>query len=251
MPQIKVMTVNLRFGLADDGKHSWIHRKNVYPALFRTIDPDFIGVQEANDFQVEFLSKILKGYRFIGKRETSNKSWQHNIIFYKNQWVCRENKLYFLSETPLKESKLDESKWPRQCTIGLFENGKNRLIHANTHFDFKSSVQEKSASFVLDFLKDFPENLPTVITGDFNTSPDSHTYTLFMEHGFRDLFEKDHSSTFHGFTGKDLGGHIDWILYRGDLHGIEKKIIRDSFEGVYPSDHYPVVTAFSFGTWKN
>lgn len=241
-----VMTMNLRFGLADDGENAWEKRKIAYPELFRRIQPDFLGLQESNNFQTTFLADILKGYSFIGICDPSPDFWQNNIIFYHSDWKCLENKHYFLSDTPRVKSKFTESKWPRQCTIGLFENNGRRVIHANTHFDFKSSVQEKSAGLVLEFLKEFPENTPTIITGDFNASPNSNTYDIFLNHGFNDLFENLHTSTFHGFTGKDLGDHIDWILYRGHLKGVKNQIIRDSFSGYYPSDHYPVVSEFTF-----
>lgn len=246
--QLTVMTLNLRFGLADDGENSWKNRKDAYPELFDRIQPDFVGFQESNNFQTDYLHDILHTYRYIGMCDPSPDFWQNNIIFYRPPWVCLRKKHYFLSDTPEVKSKFSESKWPRQCTIGLFKHELKdySLIHVNTHFDFKSSVQEKSACRILDFLKDFPDNTPTIITGDFNTSPESLTYQNFMDHGFRDLFENDHSSTFHGFTGNALGEHIDWILYRGEITGVNHYLIRDSFSGFFPSDHYPVVSVFEF-----
>ncbi|MBU1172107.1 MAG: endonuclease/exonuclease/phosphatase family protein [Proteobacteria bacterium] len=243
---ITVMTLNLRFGLADDGKNSWEHRKVAYPKLFMQIRPDFIGVQEANNFQTDYLATVLDDYQYIGRREPSPDFWQNNIIFYKKPWVCRKSQHYFLSDTPHIQSQFPDSRWPRQCTIGLFEKKDRSLIHVNTHFDFKASVQMKSAALILDFLKDFHEKTDTIITGDFNTTPESDTYKLFIKSGFNDLFKNKHSSTFHGFTGKNLGGHIDWILFKGNLKGMDQSIIRESFVGIYPSDHYPVLSVFEF-----
>lgn len=243
---ITVMTLNLRFGLADDGENSWEHRKRAYPEMFSKIRPDFIGVQEANNFQTDFLAEILSDYHFIGKRDPSPDFWQNNIIFYRSPWTCLKNKHFFLSDTPHMKSQFPDSTWPRQCTMGLFKNNDHTLIHANTHFDFKSSVQEQSAALILDLLNEFSENTATIITGDFNTTPSSATYKLFQDSGFRDLFSHEHSSTFHGFTGKDVGGHIDWILYKGHLKGIKHTIIREPFLGIYPSDHYPVLSVFEF-----
>ena len=50
------LTLNLRFGLADDGADSWDHRKKALPVLFKKYHPDFIGLQEANDFQIDYLT---------------------------------------------------------------------------------------------------------------------------------------------------------------------------------------------------
>lgn len=245
-----VMTMNLRFGLAEDGENSWMNRKKAYPDLFTIHEPDFIGFQEANDFQTAYLCGVLKDHRHIGERENLKdppvRSWQDNLIFYRRPWTCVTHRHYFLSDTPDIESKFPESQWPRQCIIGHFRNNGRSLVHVNTHFDFAAKVQEQSACVVLEFLKEFPADAPVLITGDFNTSPCSRTYDLFREKGFRDLFENHHSSTFHGFTGKDLGGHIDWILFKGPIEGVEHRIIQNPFNGIYPSDHYPVKAVFRF-----
>lgn len=247
---ITVMTMNLRFGLAEDGENCWANRKKAYPVLFKTHDPDFIGVQEANDFQTDQLADILVNHSHIGERTSSEVrlpvTWQDNLIFYKKPWTCLSHKHYFLSDTPAIHSQFQGSQWPRQCVIGHFEKSGHSLIHVNTHFDFASSVQEKSAELIIHLLKDYPADIPTIITGDFNTSPDSETYALFMKNGFIDLFENHHSSTFHGFTGHDLGGHIDWILFKGRLKGVDHQIVQEPFEGIYPSDHYPVIAVFEF-----
>lgn len=39
---------------------------------------------------------------------------------------------------------------------------------------------------------------------------------------------------------------IDWILYRGDLHVEYAQIVERSFDGVYPSDHFPLIAEFSW-----
>ena len=78
------LSLNLRFGLADDGPNSWRYRKRVYPALLEKQNADFIGFQEANDFQIEYLDRILANYNYIGKRSPAPSFWQNNVIFYKN-----------------------------------------------------------------------------------------------------------------------------------------------------------------------
>ncbi len=244
-----VMTFNLRFGLADDGPNCWENRKRVYPPLFEAYQPDFIGFQEVNNFQADFLCRLLDGYDFIGRRESSSRSWQNNLIFYRKQWTCRAARHLFLSSTPRVESRLDGSRWPRQCTLGLFEQGKMTVVMANTHFDFSEAVQVRSAGLVVDFLSKFsPESstdLPTVVTGDFNSLPGGGAHRAFVDNGFEDAFENAHTYTFHGFTGRDRGGHIDWILFRGGITPLNRKIVRERFSGLFPSDHFPVLVEFT------
>ncbi|WP_300672472.1 endonuclease/exonuclease/phosphatase family protein [Desulfoluna sp.] len=239
-----VMSINLRFGLADDGKNAWEHRREAYGPLFETTQPDFIGMQEANNFQTRYLAQLLRDYRFIGVRNPSPSTWQNNLIFYQKEWTCLRHAHCFLSDTPHEESLLPGSKWPRQCVIGEFTRGAERIICVTTHFDFDAEVQKQSADLLLEFLKDFPGDLPMIITGDFNAPPESLAHQVLESGGFKDSFDGEYSSTFHGFTGTDLGKHIDWILYKGGLKVKDAEVIKHPFGGVYPSDHFPVLCRF-------
>lgn len=245
-----VMTMNLRFGLARDGENRWSNRKHLMAAILQKYPNDFLGVQEANHFQVEFLLQTLPDYKAIGWHNKSIGWWQSNLIVFHKSWHCLEQRHYFLSDTPGVTSKLSGSKWPRQCVIGLFQKEEKKIIVVNTHFDFKPAVQEKSAKLVMDFLFEFPSDLPVAITGDFNSNPGSLAHTLFKTHNFEEVFEgisKDNPiSTFHGFTGGPTGKHIDWILYRGGLNPLFSQVIKDTFSGQFPSDHYPVQAGFEW-----
>ena len=243
------MTLNLRFGLAEDGPNDWVHRKAGYPHLFRAHSPDFIGMQEVNPFQLLFLDGLLADYDFIGRREDAPPGWQDNPIFYRKGWRCVFRHRFFLSHTPDVPSRLSGSKWPRQCVMGIFERGGKTLAVVNTHMDFAADVQEESAHIILRMLREKGIRPPTILLGDFNAQPHSPGYRVFTapdscDPPFRDVFEDDYSFTFHDFTGEDSGGHIDWMLYRGGIEAVEKKIIRERFEGLYPSDHFPVMASF-------
>lgn len=239
-----VITANLRFGLAEDGDNAWPNREPLFSEILRRYPSTFLGIQESNHFQTHFLAKQLASHDFIGWHNPSKERWQSNLIFYHRSWTCLAHRHHFLSDTPDVESKLADSKWPRQCVIGLFKQASRRLIVANTHFDFNEDVQEKSALLVIQFLSSFPGDCPVIITGDFNSAPGGRPHGIFMENGFYDVFDNQHSTTFHKFRGEDTREHIDWILYRGDIKPVRKKIITDSFSGRYPSDHYPVMAAF-------
>ena len=222
-----VMTLNLRFGLADDGDNSWQNRKHLWPGLFARYPTGFLGIQESNHFQTKFLIQNLPNHHFIGWHNPLKERWQSNLIFYHKNWKCLKNRHYFLSATPDVESKMPGSKWPRQCVIRLFQNASRRIIIANIHFDFEESVQKKSAAFVIRFLSEFPKDCPVIITGDFNSNPGSKVHSIFQTNGFSEVFYNHHSTTFHKFTGESTLEHIDWILYRGNIKVIRKKIIKD------------------------
>jgi endonuclease/exonuclease/phosphatase family metal-dependent hydrolase len=250
---ISVLTLNLRFGLANDGPNSWQYRKKVFPYLFEKYRPDFIGFQEANDFQTNFLNEMLTEYDFIGKRSPSPSFWQDIIVFYKKTWTCVYREHFFLSPTPNIPSRFRKSIWPRQCTMGMFKNGNNMIICVNTHLDFDPSVQTTSAKLIMDRLQRFPSDVPVIMVGDFNTTPFSPCYKIFTGHGqktetqkcyFKNAFKKPYPGTHHGFTGNINGDYIDWILYRGKIVKQDCRVIKNRIDGLYPSDHFPVYATF-------
>ena len=250
-----VLTLNLRFGLADDGPNNWQFRKKCFPSLLKKYHADFIGFQEANDFQIDFLNDILVKYDFIGKRDPSPSFWQSNIIFYKQPWTCIYYEHFYLSHTPVTPSRFRNSLWPRQCTMGMFKNDNRMLICVNTHFDFDVSVQIESAKLILERLSQLPADVPVILMGDFNAIPFSPCYKIFIGQSqkskttadfFKNAFKQPYPGTHHGFTGDITGDHIDWILYRGKIIKKDCMIIQDRINGLYPSDHFPLYATFEW-----
>jgi endonuclease/exonuclease/phosphatase family metal-dependent hydrolase len=252
--KISVMTLNLRFGLAQDGKNSWEYRKSIFPELLNRYKVDFLALQEVNNFQSDFISKILSQHRVIGIRKPAPVFWQNNVIFYHHSWECRFCDHFFLSSTPDIPSRLPESIWPRQCTMGLFEKLNQRMICINTHFDFGREVQLHSAKLIMERLSQQPVEIPAILMGDFNADPSCQCYKIFTgtnKHQrnqsagyFKPVFDEPYPGTHHGFTGETDGDHIDWILFRGNLMVQACKVIRDKFAGRYPSDHFPLFAVF-------
>ena len=250
-----VLTLNLRFGLADDGPNNWRYRKKGFQPFLEKYHTDFIGFQEANDFQIDFLDNLLTEYDYIGKRSPSPAFWQNNVIFYQKKWHCIHYEHFFLSPTPSVPSRYRKSIWPRQCTIGMFKTDRRQVICINTHLDFDVSVQVKSAHLILDRLSHLPDDVPVILMGDFNTGPFSPCYNIFMGHDdtssvnagdFKDAFKKPFTGTHHGFTGNTEGDHIDWILFRGNITLRNSRVILDTFKNIYISDHFSLRAEFSW-----
>lgn len=244
-----VMTFNIRFGLAPDFNNPWEKRKESVIKIITEKDPDFIGIQEVNDFQLKYLTDNLKDYNVTGLYRKNDPNWQEIPIFYKKDWENILSEHFFLSDTPYKESKFNDSQWPRQAVTGLFAKKGEIVSVTNTHFDFKDNVQVKSADLIRHKLSCINSKIPKVLCGDFNADPTGKCYHQFIFKNppdFKDPFETAQSATFHGFTGVPNTGRIDWILYSGDLHPVSGKIIEYCENGRYPSDHFPVFVNFSF-----
>jgi len=252
--RLSVMTFNLRFGLADDGANGWEFRRRSVGALLRNFQADFMGFQEVNHFQADFLQTLLSAHRLIGQRQQAPPFWQNNLIFYHRAWRCVHREHFFLSATPGIPSRFPDSRWPRQCTLGVFQSGSRRLACINTHFDFEDDIQVRSARIILQRLAQLPASQASLLLGDFNADPSRPCYRVFTGGGpetgteggpaFRNVCSPPFPATFHGFKGGRSGRHIDWILYHGGLAPETCRVIEDRFEGRYPSDHYPLRAVF-------
>jgi endonuclease/exonuclease/phosphatase family metal-dependent hydrolase len=254
MEEVSVLSLNLRFGLADDGPNGWEYRKESVASLFRREQPHFIATQEANHFQSDFLVHNLPDYRHIGRRHPAPGFWQDNILFYRKPIVCKEQLHFFLSETPFVPSRSFGSKFPRQGTLGLFHVNNRPIICIDTHLDFEAPAQMGAAKVIKAQLVSFPRDIPLILAGDFNATPDSKCYQWLTgkevdgERGLnlKETFQKPYPSTYHGFTGRPTQGHIDWILYRGPLHLKAYQVLKEPLDGAYPSDHFAVKAIFAF-----
>ena len=249
---IHVLSLNLRFGLADDGPNRWEQRRAALAPLLSAWPCDFYGFQEANDFQIEFLAELLPDYGLIGRRFPAPPFWQNNILFFHRRWQNLASEHFFLSPTPDLPSRFRQSRWPRQCTLGIFRQGQRHLICVNTHFDFKTSIQTRSAELICQRLMGQASTWPAILMGDFNAGPQSPCYRVFTTipsaggPGFRNTQQPPYSGTHHGFSGKSQDEPIDWILYRGDLAASGAGVIQNRFAGYYPSDHFPLHAELAF-----
>jgi endonuclease/exonuclease/phosphatase family metal-dependent hydrolase len=256
---VSVLSMNLRFGLAEDGANGWRFRRHCLPDLFARHRADVIALQEVNDFQAQEIRSLLTDFDVIGWRRPAPRFWQSNLLFYHRRWRCRRRDHFYLSATPQLPSRFADSRWPRQCTLGLFSRSRQRLICISTHFDFDAGVQVRSARLILHRLDREDPDVPVLLMGDFNATAGAPCHRVFTEEGFsgadgarkwrtafRDAFADNRSGTFHGFSGRSDGRAIDWILYRGGVHLLASRVIRTPFRGRYPSDHFPLSATFAF-----
>ena len=249
--RLATLSFNLRFGLARDGANKWSLRRKAVGDLLAAYPADFMVFQEVNAFQAHALAGDLPNHGCIGLRRPAPEFWQNNLIFYHHRWRCLRHRHFFLRPTPGIPSRFRESRWPRQCTLGVFTCRSHEIVCVNTHLDFKSSVQVAGARMIRKAVDREGPGLPALLMGDFNTGPDSPCRQALTgparSNGrcrFRSVFTAPYPGTHHGFTGTATGDQIDWILYSGRLKPTGCRIIRDTFDGRYPSDHFPVYAEF-------
>lgn len=253
---LRVMSFNIRYGLANDGENHWDKRKGHVVTTIANATPDFVGTQETLAFQAAYIAERMPDYTYVGSSRTQDGNGEHCGIFFR---TSRFDKLieghFWLSETPdQRGSKSWDSSLPRMATwLKLWDRtNKQSFYLINTHFDHRGSkARTESAKQIRSFVASLPEGSSVIVTGDFNAGVDSDPYkALFAQSDsssvFVDTFAKlnptagKNDGTFNGFKGTQTGARIDWIAASREIEVITAEIDRTSFEGKYPSDHFPV-----------
>jgi len=252
---IDVMSYNIRLGSADDGENHWNIRKDKLKDLINYYEADFIGMQEAQKPQIEYLLENNSLYGFLGKPRDEGENSEFSCIFYlKNKYKVLQQDTFWLSETPEKSTKSWDAAYPRIVTYGLFENikTKKKIWVLNTHFDHVGVVaRQKSAEIILKKIKQLQgkQNLPVVLTGDFN----SFKTDTWMQPLLNNLQEaSSHSitkpyggtATWNAFNFKEKPvDQIDFIFSSKNNTVIKKfRTITDFYDFKYPSDHSPIIS---------
>ena len=111
---------------------------------------------------------------------------------------------------------------------------------------FEGTAEQMWAS--LSRLAALPQDVPVVLTGDFNTEPGSDTWRTLTArlHDARGEAAKVEGPrlTFHDFTGKGQL-QLDWILLHG-FRALDFATLDARPLGLLPSDHFPVMADLRF-----
>ena len=247
-PELDVMSFNIRYGTARDGKNAWKKRSRLVFEVFRHHDPDIAGLQEVMKFQQEELLAALPEYAAVGRgRDADGRGERCTILYRKNRFIVRESGTFWLSVTPDKPgSRSWDSAITRICTWVRFETRADAkpFYVLNTHFDHRGKkARHESAKIIAGWIQTREHRIPVLLTGDFNAGENSPPITALSE--FQDTFRAVHpdrtdTGTFNGFRGKHDGPRIDYIFCTSGLTVLDADILRDNENGRYPSDHNPV-----------
>lgn len=250
---LRVMAFNVRLPLESDGPNRWEARQDLFVETIRRADPDIIGTQELWKIQGDRVIAMLPHYSWFGIDRRGGHADEHMGVFYRRDRLkLIEMGNFWLSETPeVPGSNSWGESLPRMATWGLFETvpGGKRFWFFNTHFAHRpedEGARTKAAALIAARIAQLPGNLPVVLTGDFNTVPDSGAHRA-LSAGLSDAWtaapaRKGPEGTFHGFTGTPER-RIDWVFARG-LTAAKAETVNFGRNGRYPSDHFPVVVDY-------
>lgn len=247
---LRVMTFNVRLPMASDGPERWEARRDLLVETIREQHPDVLGTQELYKEQGDYIVAKLPGYAWFGMGRRGGDGDEHMGVFYRRN-VLRvvQSGNFWLSDTPDVPGSISwGNPFPRMVTWARFQrkdDGRSFVLY-DTHLPYReqdNAAREHCAALLLKRIRELPAHEPFVLTGDFNTTPDSKVHAMLT----RDLQDAwlvaTHRSgpdkTFHNFTGKP-DRRIDWILFRG-FRAEDVRTVTTHAGSLYPSDHFPVV----------
>ncbi len=252
---IKVMTYNIRCGYCEDSSsvNHWSKRKFLLAYLIKNHNPDLISLQEVEQFQIKDIIKMLDDYDFygVGRDNGKEKGESAAILYRKNRFVPLSEKTLWLSETPEKISKGWDAALNRTVTILKIKDSKSdkEFYYLNTHFDHMGEkARTESSKLISKIVSEFTSIYPIILTGDFNYTSTSEGYKI-ISNTLSDanfIFQTKSTGgtiTFNGF-GKEIepDNKIDFIFVNNHLDVLTHLIDTTTYNGLYPSDHYPVLS---------
>ncbi|MEM8711835.1 MAG: endonuclease/exonuclease/phosphatase family protein [Planctomycetota bacterium] len=247
---LNLLSANVRYGTAADGKNSWKQRAELTIKTLVDSEPDILGLQEALDFQVHQVAEAFPDHVVLGEgRDGGDKGEWCALLVDATRFVVRASGTFRLGT----KDEIGHVGWDAACTrIATWAELSDRrstgrsLLVINTHFDHRgAAAREKSAQQLVQWGKERQGargELAVILLGDLNVEENSPPLETLKAAGLVDTFRALHSEaaetgTFHGFKGGRDGKRIDYCLV-GQGWRIEKAWIDWTEEGNrFPSDH--------------
>lgn len=251
--EISIISANVRtYSPTDFFKRSWFYRADLLVETLAANTPDIIGFQEVTPVHYRYLKDALPQFESeIAYRDKKLLSEGCPIFYAKEKFTLLDKGSFWLSETPETMSKDWGAKCYRICSFVILQNkadGK-KLVVFNTHLDHVSDeARIKGIGVVLEKIKQFG-SLPSIIMGDFNATEESETYRAATESFLDAKYQTENTmsgATYQGFGESLNSENIDYFMIsKTGINVHAYKIIRDTCDGVYTSDHFPIYLSIS------
>src|SRR6266540_1862 len=272
VPDLKILTFNIRYGTAADGANAWPNRRELVYRVLREQDADSAGLQEALIGQLQDVAAALPQYQRIGVgRDDGVTAGEFSaILFRASRFEVASSGTFWFSDTPeVPGSTSWGNTTTRICTWGRFvekQTGRS-YYHFNVHLDNVSQPsREKSVQLLMKRVAERPiATDPFIVTGDFNAG-ESEPAVRYMVgaasiggtanpiplvDSFRQVYPTaTNVGTFNNFQGITTGDKIDFIFMGPNEKATAAEIVHTQENGRYPSDHFAVAAAIDMLGWN-
>ena len=239
-----IATFNLKSDRLMSGANRWEHRRERLAAVLHSLGADITAVQELTPRMKRDLAADFPA-RFLGEGRAGLFDEHTDIAVTSRVKVCRHRTF------PLPTGALSVV-FPRICTAAELAVGAQRIRVFNTHLDvFSERVRGMQLRFLCRAIARMQRiaPLPTIVTGDFNTPPDSPLIRALTRDGIEGIRLTDTASgidagTLHFFRGTGTR-RIDYIFADDSFRVLGADIKSIPVGGSFASDHHPVRAVLS------
>ncbi|WP_297335357.1 endonuclease/exonuclease/phosphatase family protein [Algoriphagus sp.] len=254
----RIATFNIRFDNPGDEGNLWKDRAPHVSSLIQFHQVGLLGTQEGLQHQIQELSTALDfEYLGVGRDNGAEKGEFTAIIFDPKKYNLLDQGTFWLSPTPEKPSKGWDAALNRICSWGKFKSQEDQTFYVfNSHYDhIGQQAREESSKLIIKKIEEInTEELPVILLGDFNVTPDNPAYTIITDSEdwqdarlISEIPAYGPGGTFTGFDWEKMPrGIIDHIFIKGDIQVIRHGILTDNYGKKYPSDHFPVLVEIEF-----
>jgi endonuclease/exonuclease/phosphatase family metal-dependent hydrolase len=235
--------------------------------------PSVFGVQEASIAWMTVLkSKLNSLYASVGVGRDWGGLGEHSAIFYRtDKFNLIKSGTRWLSDDPVTEGTYctytdpetgitHRANFPRIMTYAVLErksDGK-QFIYVNTHLDHNGNnsheiaegVRQRQIEILIAEIKKLGD-LPTIVTGDFNVSPEASAYTTMIGAGFLDSShiakEGEIKPTYNNLQDGYAGAIIDYIFVSPELKDAVDTytVCPSKRDGQWISDHNAIIATIT------
>lgn len=261
---LNVMTWNIRYNNPNDGINAWPNRKDWVAEIVVENKVDIAGFQEVLVEQLEDLKTRLPEMDVygVGRDDGKNAGEFTPIFFRKDRFDLLDQSTFWLSTTPDKTASRGwDADLPRIASWVKLQDRQTETIFyvMNTHFDHRGTqARAESAKLLLKQLREHFVDHPVILTGDFNTTPDSPPYNILIgndtqtqrvyldasKHSVQNPIGPD--STWNGFNAIVPDRRIDYLFTTKMIRVERFKTLDDQRNNRFPSDHLPIVAELEF-----
>ena len=218
--------------------------------LIKRHNPDVICFQEVTIFWYSLLREEFSGLynytgrdRFYGDKNQIKRDFERNCIFYKkDRFKTIKCRTYWLGPDINNPSRFEGAYFNRIFTTAtLFDKKTNKKIQfISTHFDDRfPKIRAKQGLILSNYVRQ--QDMPLVLAGDFNSESNENAYKAIRQ-SLHDIGEEfgETNITYHAYD-KWPKERIDYVFRNETIKPKEYRLIKDVYDGLPPSDHYPVM----------
>lgn len=221
------MTFNMRHGRGID----WKVNLERIAELIKQENVDIVGLNEV-DKHFSIRSKFIDQALWLSKQLDFHYAFGPAFSFWKNKReygnaiLSRYTILHYRNHIFRLKVPVAEPRAILEATINVDDKNINIFV---SHLSIHPLLRGKMVRYLLNI----DSTSPTILMGDFNCKPCSHSYEKLVQ-TFKDCFECESHSGFT-FPAKKPRSRIDYIFTSNHFEAVSAHVVKSE-----ASDHLPV-----------